>query len=106
SAPPRDGSQRKSSPKASVLTAARVKSPRPANHLAAVSGACFAVEKWMKPSARSTDAPVKPPPPPAPPPSWGPTFLKTIFLTGARRKSASPAIIGGNGHARDDPSIH
>ena len=56
---PRDGSQRKSSPSAFASTAARVKSPRPANHLAAVSGACSAVEKWMKPSARSTDAPLK-----------------------------------------------
>ena len=34
-------------PSASASTATSVRSSRPANHLAAVSAACAAVEKWM-----------------------------------------------------------
>ena len=45
--PPREVSQLSWEPKVSASTATSSKSPRPENHLAAVSGACAAVEKWM-----------------------------------------------------------
>ena len=62
SAPPRDGSQRKSLPKLRRQSQ-RGQIAWPANHLAAVSGACSAVEKWTKPSARSIAAPRRRRPP-------------------------------------------
>ena len=57
--PPRDGSQRRSRP--SGDTATRRRPATSAKCRCAVSRTCWAVEKWMKPSRRSTGEPANAP---------------------------------------------